>query len=200
VTSPLRLVDRDRKFFRVIVTLPCGSPFVVHGPPWAVHDNEHGLCQLVRFDDRGPYRHVLFVRVRDGLLVGDYRETVPAFGSYPEFLKGRSAMLEHLKKAASKVNGSATEFEVAEDDFAKKYPALYCFVAANVDGEGELRERCKVQLFAESGQWKACLMDPGREASIFVTLKAPQNVWEALEKALSSDRPDWRVWRKGRKK
>jgi len=200
VTSSPRLVDRDRKSFRVIVKLPCGSPLIVHGPPWAVYDNEKNLCQLVRFDDRGPYRHVLFVRVSDGLLVGEWRETVPSLRSLPEMLQGRLKMLEHLNKAASKAAANASEFEVPEDDFAKKFPALFCFVAANVDGQGELRERCKVQLFAESGCWKACLMDPGREASIFVTLKQPGNVWDALEKALSSDRPDWRLWRKGRKK
>lgn len=200
VTSHFRLVASDVTSFRVVVTLPCGSPLVVNGPPWSIYDNEQGLAQLVRFDENGPYRHVLFVRVSDGLLVGEWRETIPRFNSLPHMLEGWCRMLEYLKKAASKLKSSPTEFEIIDDDFAKKYPALFCFLSANVTADGELRERCKLQLFVEGGAWKACLMDAGNEASLFTTLGSPQKCWEGIEKALTAEKPDWRAWRKNRKK
>lgn len=200
MTSSFLIVPRSCLHFRLIITLPCGSPLVVHGPPWRVHDNECGLAQLVRWDANGPYRHVLFVRVSDGLLVGEWREAVPSTGSFPHFLEGWRRMLEHLKKAASKALARPGDFEVTDDDFVKKWPALYCFIAANVTEDGELRERCKVQVFSEGGQWKACLMDPGNEASLFITLNSPVKVWDALEKALAADHPDWRQWKKNRKR
>jgi hypothetical protein len=143
---------------------------------------------------------VLFVRVLDGLIVGEWREYHQVWGSVPFVLEGRSRMLEYLKKAASKATSTPLELEVTDEEFAKKWPALYCFLSANVTADGELRERCKVQVFAEGGSWKACLMDPGNEASLFVTLPTPTKAFDALEKALGHDKVDWRVWRKNRKK
>lgn len=109
-------------------------------------------------------------------------------------------MHEFLKKRASKQLSKAADFELVDEKFAAECPVLFGLVTANHDGEGELCQRCKIQVFAESGSWKACIMDPETEHSLFITLRTPSDVFKALEKALGVDRPDWRKWRQGKKK
>lgn len=108
--------------------------------------------------------------------------------------------MDWLKKAATaKAAMGPRETEVAVDGFAEKFPALFSFMATNT-AEGKPRELCKLQLFADQGVWKAALHDPNTEHSLFCTVQTPQDVFKAVEKALTADSPDWRSWGRGKAK
>jgi len=104
-------------------------------------------------------------------------------------------MLDLLKKSASKVAGKVQTFELEDKAFCKDYPNLYVYLAANVGPDQKPRERATVSFFCEGNCWKASLNDKDARASLFITIKSPQDVFKALEMALDKDAPDWRVWR-----
>jgi len=108
--------------------------------------------------------------------------------------------VDWLKKAAAaKAATGPKETEVTADGFAEKFPATFAFLAAST-ADGKPRELCKLQVFADSGVWKAALHDPNTEHSIFCTLGSPQDVFKAVEKALTAESPDWRSWGRGKAK
>lgn len=104
--------------------------------------------------------------------------------------------VDWLKKAkAAKAAASPKETEVQDEAFQSKHPALFAFLAQLTD-DGAPRELCKIQLFADQGHWKAALHDGNTESSLFLTLGKPQDVFLALEKALTADAVEWRSWTK----
>lgn len=112
----------------------------------------------------------------------------------------RVRSMDWLKKAATARPAAANRAnEVTDDAFATKHPALFAFMTASTS-EGQPRELCKVQVFADAGVWKAALHDPNTEHSLFVTLGTPGDVWKALEKALTAETPEWRGWSKQTKR
>jgi hypothetical protein len=183
---------------RLVLSWANGDPVVLTIPPWCWGEVVYGLRRLYRWFPSEGVRHDLFINQASNQVVAFYVENTRR--NWLADLGGYHNMLEHLRKAAGKALSAPGEMEVTDEKFAADFPALFCFLSANVDGEGELRERCKIQIFAEGGSWKCCLMDAGMEASIFVTLKVPGDAFKALEKALSVDKPDWRRWRLKRKK
>jgi len=182
-----------------------GVPFIITSPPWALAGITHGLLEfnLPEFH-KIDGRYVgqlgrLFVRHPDGQVILRSLETHCLWHcDYTQIV--RTTMLDALKKAASKAAAKSAAFEIEDADFAKRYPTLYVFLAANDDGDGNQRLRSKVQIQTEGECWKACLMDPEGEASLWTTLTAPGKVFEALEKCLAAERPDWRKWNNARKK
>lgn len=140
------------------------------GVDWMVVDSESGrvlgAARVAWHYARGPYRRVYLMLQRD-----------------------------LLKKALAPKDNTVLEAELVDEGFQAKFPTLAAFMLVNVMADGEERERSSVRVFAEGGCWKACLNDGHAAASIFVTLKAPADVFQALEKALSAEKPDWRRWR-----
>lgn len=106
-----------------------------------------------------------------------------------------SIMLDLLKKSAAKFTNQVAEFEVADADFAKKYPYLYAFLTANIGPDKKPRDRATLSFFAEGGTWKAAFNDKDSRASLFVTLGKPQDLFGAIEHALEKEQPEWRPWR-----
>jgi hypothetical protein len=100
-----------------------------------------------------------------------------------------------LERAAAKRSQELAEYAVSDEAFASKYPNLFVCLAANTGPDGAPRSKCKVTVFCDGGSFKASLIDPEGEQSLFVTLKTPQGVWDALEKSLSAEEQDWRAWR-----
>lgn len=98
------------------------------------------------------------------------------------------------KAAAAKALLEGREGQWDGDEFGLKHPALMAFMT-QLHHDGVARELCKVTVFADQGEWRAALHDANTECSLFVTLKRPQDAFQALEKALQADRPDWRHWK-----
>jgi hypothetical protein len=103
-------------------------------------------------------------------------------------------MNEYLRKSASAAKAQKAGKEVEDDAFEKSFPALSAFLTETQGVDGSPRELCRVTVFADRGRWKASLVDPGTEHSLFVTLERPQDAFKALEKALSGSEVDWRAW------
>jgi len=114
-------------------------------------------------------------------------------------LEWRVVMAENwLSRAASaKAVAAGGDYVVEDSDFSSRFPALYAFMSAAVGPDGAVREVCKVQVFADRGEWRAALHDPNTEHSLFVTLKKPQEAFQTLEKALTGTVVDWRGWKAG---
>lgn len=93
-------------------------------------------------------------------------------------------------KSASTPNGKA----VTDEKFATKFPAVTAFMTSCEQG-GAPRETSKLQLFVDDGQWKVAFHDPHTSHSLFLTLQGPQDAFQAVEKALTAERPDWRAWK-----
>lgn len=163
-----------------------------NGPAWVFYA---GFCAEIR--DRWHRRadgceHVLYLEDD-----GDY-----VYLEYPQFILNRKKakkvddiMLEYLKKAATKTAAKIAQAEVDDPDFAKKFPYLNAFMVSNVGADEKPRERSKVQIFCEGGNWKCSLTDYDSKASVFVTIEGPADAFKSLEKALASDKPDWRRWK-----
>lgn len=103
--------------------------------------------------------------------------------------------LSFLKKAKAKADASDGQWEMTDPAWAGKYPHLAVFMWANLDEDGEPRQRSALKIMVESGQWKACLIDAQTRKSLWVTLKAPEEAFKALDKALAANEPDWRFWK-----
>lgn len=161
-------------------------------PAWSFHA---GFSAEIR--DRW---HCTYAGVEHVLYLEDDGDYV--YVQYPVFIFNRKKakkvdeiMLEFLKKAATKTAAKIAQAEVDDPDFAKKFPYLNAFLVSNVGTDEKPRERSKVQVFCEGGNWKASLTDYDSKASVFVTLEGPADVFKALEKAIASDKPDWRRWK-----
>lgn len=101
-----------------------------------------------------------------------------------------------LAKAAAARNAATTTGKAVTDEkFAAKFPALTAFMTC-VEQNGVPRETSKLQLFVDDGAWKVAFHDPNTEHSLFLTLGGPEDAFKAVEKALTSERPDWRAWSK----
>jgi len=152
---------------------------------WDVYHWFHPRAVQVSFVPRGGVESVL-----DLFLPRD------EFGKI-DSAEWRLTMSENwLSRAASAKAAVAGSDHVVEDaEFAGKFPALFAFMSSSLGVEGLPREVCKVQVFADRGEWRAALHDGNTEHSLFVTLKKPQDAFTALEKALTAAVPDWRAWK-----
>ena len=103
-----------------------------------------------------------------------------------------------LSKAQACVAALTDEVYVTDGDFGQQFPALFAFMARTVGTDGQVRQGCKVTVFAEDGKWKAGLSDPNTEHTMWVTLDSPDAVWGALDAKLRTG-PEWRRWSTGRK-
>jgi hypothetical protein len=162
------------------------------GPPWKHYDYSVYVSYGHWHRRVGGVSHSLYLEDD-----GDY-----IYLECPDFIFNRKKakkvdeiMLEFLKKAASKTAAKVAQAEVDDPEFAKKFPYLNAFMVSNVGADEKPRERSKVQVFCEGGNWKASLTDYDSKCSIFVTIEAPAEAFKALEKALAGDKPDWRRWK-----
>jgi len=99
------------------------------------------------------------------------------------------------KAAAARTSATSNGKIVTDEKFAAKFPALTAFMTCT-EQNGTPREPSKLQLFTDDGTWKVAFHDPNTEHSLFLTLGGPEDAFKAVEKALTSERPDWRAWGK----
>lgn len=88
-------------------------------------------------------------------------------------------------------NGQVSEVVAVDEDFKKKFPALYDFVVTGVVGK-KPRKTSTVTLFAESGWWKLCVNDRQRTCTLWRTGETVLEAVKAAEKAIQDGSADWR--------
>lgn len=181
----MRLTQVDWSTRRVCVSV---SPFF-----FGLVDALPGVVSGMRSE--GGYRWFVYFSTLDGSLISSWK--IPE-NCYREGL-GREVHIMHLdylKKAKARIDAAEAQWEVEDAAWSNRYPILFTFLAANMDAEGVERQRSKVSVFVDSGSWKASLVDGETEQSLFVTIRSPEKAYEALEKALAAEEPDWRPWRR----
>jgi hypothetical protein len=84
----------------------------------------------------------------------------------------------------------------------KSHPALCEFIAAAVFGDGQPRKAGTLTIFSEDQKVKGCLNDREQGLTLFLAADSLAGLLAAAEKALRSDRADWRQsrWGSGGKK
>lgn len=80
----------------------------------------------------------------------------------------------------------------ADEDFRRRYPALYEYVTADAFPDGSPRKTSTVSVFVDRDGWKGSLKDRERALILFATDTSFLGVLEALEGLLTSDRPPWK--------
>lgn len=171
-----------------------GRPFLsdLDRTEWTFYARVSRAVLLFRGADRKMCYRVMDVFDGRVLSIGESYDLV--FGN--DYVEIRTMLKrELLNRGAAQAHAAAAEAELSDAKFEEAYPTLAAFLMLNVTGDGEVRERSKVNVFCEGGQWKACLADPGPRASLFVTLASPGDCFKVLEKALCAERPDWRRWK-----
>jgi hypothetical protein len=78
-------------------------------------------------------------------------------------------------------------------DWGKKYPAICEFLSLLSWEDGSSRVPGSLILFWEDGSWKACLNDKDTNRVGFLSAATPTDLLGSIEKALCSDRIDWRA-------
>lgn len=111
---------------------------------------------------------------------------------------GRKELRAMGNKLLAKASGSVARGKsvkgVLPSAFMKAYPILSAFMTEVLDANDHPREVSKVTVFVDAGRIGASLSDPRNECSLFVTLPAPEALYEVLEAALGRDELDWRPW------
>jgi len=93
------------------------------------------------------------------------------------------------RPAKAEAKGAA----VCGDDVAvKRFPTLIEYLGQDTWEDGSAREVSTVLCVMEGGLFKACLIDKEGDRTLWVTTSTLGKLWEALEAAVSADRPDWR--------
>jgi hypothetical protein len=80
----------------------------------------------------------------------------------------------------------------ANDDFEKKYPALYELLAAGLY-EGEPRKGATVTLFVGDGRLKASVADRHTGNALWLTLEPFADVLAEIELAITSGKEAWKA-------
>lgn len=159
----------------------------------------HGRWPVMVFHQTGPYCHRVYYydqRTMDMVLAAYY----PFYQDVPYSVEEEAIMnRDALKKATANAKGKGSDQILKDPRIEKEFPNLAAFLLL-VEGPDGPREVCKVQTFASDDGWKAALVDYEGRQTLYATIERPEDAWEALEKALTKPKLDWRSWdgRKGR--
>lgn len=80
------------------------------------------------------------------------------------------------------------------------YPLLAGYMTDSNYDDGSVRRPGRLFITAERGNWSATLKDPDQAIELTVATSRPEELWAALEAALSLPKPPWRAdqWAKPR--
>lgn len=99
-----------------------------------------------------------------------------------------------IKKPAAAVDGNTTGGSVPVDaDFAKRFPVIWEFISCPTYEDGTARELASLIFFCEGGAVKCCLSDKDASRVCFFAADTFQDCLRGLEKALATDKADWRA-------
>lgn len=105
-----------------------------------------------------------------------------------------------MKKPPLETTSAGTSVPLSDEGFMKKHPVLYEYLTDVKWDDGTAREPSTLSLFVEDGRFKAALNDKAMRRSLYVSGDRFQDAILALEKALTGQTPDWRVWKAGKGK
>lgn len=106
----------------------------------------------------------------------------------------------YVKKPPLETAPSGAAVPLNDEGFVKKYPLIYEHLTEVKWDDGTAREPSTMSIFVEEGRFKAALNDKATRRSLYVSGERFQDALGALEKALGSQTPDWRVWKGGKQK
>lgn len=114
--------------------------------------------------------------------------------SWTDFMHARDKMDAKMKAALAKAKATVNPEQASDPDFGKTHPLTHGFMTER-EGEkkGEFRETASLTMFCEDGVFKACLSDRETGATLWASHATLKGTLDALEKALGSDDPGWRV-------
>lgn len=109
--------------------------------------------------------------------------------------RNAKAMGEFIRRSLAALNVEGHSGSLPADAMAAKHPALWEFLT---DGgpdpaTGEVRETATVLLFRDQEVLKACISDRETGRQLFVSAAGLSTIFGALESALTSESPDWRM-------
>lgn len=81
---------------------------------------------------------------------------------------------------------------VVDTQLQARCPALWEYLTCDRWEDGKPRQVSTLLVFCEDGVWKACLNDRAAARSLWVVLDVPSGAWDAVERTLTGERPDWR--------
>lgn len=126
------------------------------------------------------------VKPAEGAVVSVGEAVHDAAGSAPR------AVFRAIGRRVGRLGGATVD-----GAFAGRWPALYEWLTLNVD-QGQPLETATLLIFAEDGQWKACVHDRESSRVCFRSCDTFQGLLDAVERSLADGTADWRE--KGQKK
>lgn len=118
----------------------------------------------------------------------------PEVFSWKGWDKRRSMMNAALKKALEKARAMKSVKQANDPEFAKLYPVVHDMMTS-LEGEkkGEHREGNSMWIVTGDGRWTVCFAERNEDATLWTSADTFWGLFEALEKAVTSENPDWRV-------
>jgi hypothetical protein len=99
-----------------------------------------------------------------------------------------------LKKRQRAQEHASTGGLASDTLFAKRYPNLVEALTDEQYEDGTRRDRSKITLTVQNGQWSAGLSEPSLQETAWMTGESLQSVLDALEAGLDRGLLDWRAW------
>lgn len=102
---------------------------------------------------------------------------------------------DYIRKSLAALNVEGHSGALPGDKVSGQYPALWEFLT---DGgpdpaTGEVRETATLLIFRDQEVLKACLNDRETGRQLFVSASGLGGIFAAVEAAVRSDQPDWRM-------
>lgn len=105
--------------------------------------------------------------------------------------------MKRPESAAKTPEGSAPMVDAA---FLKNFPTLVAFLADTKWDDGTPRETGSLSVFIDQGRLKISVNDRDLNRSAYVTAEGLMEGLKTVERGLSADSLEWRLWGKNTKK
>jgi len=114
-----------------------------------------------------------------------YRATATRRQTYP--------VEDYSMRRAVKVAPGSSAPPLVDVKWSEKHPELLAHLAGTPFEDGEPRQSSTITVYLEDGRWKMCLNNREEKLTLWVSGDTWGKALDALEEALTGERPDWRV-------
>lgn len=112
---------------------------------------------------------------------------------YMSYGQKEGLVMQWIKKLRRTGRGAVAAVEAKDSSWIEAYPALHEYLTCLVGEDGKPRQAATLNLFTESGSWKAWLNDRAEGASLCASGETVEGLLGALEAMLESANPPWRL-------